>query len=111
MIPDFHLVSIDLLVPEDNDWVPVDARDCDVWARVNVGDHRGGEFYRVHLCSRLAMRRIADQRHCFKFDEFCGVQDIVGQLNAFIEECVGYDAADPHYLLARHWLRERNESG
>jgi hypothetical protein len=106
MLPDFHVVGIDFDTPEVTDWNPSDSLDCEVWATVSVGTDRGATYYQLHICTPQAVRSIADKRHLFVINQFRGIDELVVELDAFIESKVGNRPEDPYLLLSKHWAWE-----
>jgi hypothetical protein len=106
MLPDFHVVSIDFDTSEFNEWHPQDPLDCEVWATASVGDDRGTNYFQLHICTPLSIRRLADKRCLFMIDEYRGVADLVIQLDNFIEAKVAHKPGDPFELLSKYWKWE-----
>lgn len=103
MLNEFHVVGIDFDTPEITDWRPQDPLNCDVWATVDVGDDRGGSFYQLHICTPQSIGTIRDKQHCFMIAEFLNLDDLVMQLNAFLEANIGTTQGDPFFLLSKYW--------
>ena len=103
MLADFHVVAIDFDTPQRLDWCPEDPLDCDVWATAAIGDDRGTAYYELHICTPLSVRNFADKRHLFMIDEFRGIDDLVNQLDAFLEAKIGNKPGDPFQLLSKYW--------
>ena len=85
-------------------WEPEDLSDFEEWIEVNVGEEGFGNLYQVHLCTVNSIKNINKKQHLFMIEKWAELNDLIVQLNNFIEtKLISNPNEDPYYVLSKFW--------
>jgi len=90
----------------DDDWLPEDPWDCELWTTVDVGDDSGSASFQIHVCTPTSIARFPDKRHCFLIEEYLGPKPLIIRLDEFIAMKTDSAPGDPYWELAHVWRWE-----
>ena len=92
---------------EDPDvWIPDEPWNIDEWITVTVGDSAGGSNYQVHVCTPTSIKGQDKKRNLFMIDEYVGTEQLIRELDDFVQRVEKGTTGDPMHALARHWAWE-----
>ena len=98
------LEVIDIVINDQNSWVPDDPLDFVVSAVITVGEKKAGNNFYLQLCTPISVKKLADKHDIFIIEKWESIEDLVQKLNSFIEIKLSENVQDSDYeCLDKYW--------
>lgn len=79
------LKVIDIVINDQYSWEPDDPLDFVASIVITVGENNAGDNFYLQLCTPISIKNLADKHDIFIIEKWEGVENLVKELNNFIE--------------------------